>query len=236
MNNGTYSHRLRELRSSVVSDVLDSMGVEGVISGLSPAFDQAVAIGLAMPVLVQAKPNALKGLREGLMDAIDLADKGSVMVIASDTQACSAWGGLVSRYAKLSGIAGAVVYGAARDIEDIIKLRLPVFSSTVTPISGYNRVEVLSPGAPVNCGSLSVQKGDLVVADRDGVAIVPSAMTREVLDQAFRLLEKEDQHIDDIQVRLRKKRHPRTSDPSRLIRQCETTSKSMFGTRKPSML
>jgi len=211
VNDGTYSHRLRELRSSLVSDVLDSMGVEGVISGLSPAFDQAVAIGRAMPVLVQAKPNALKGLREGLMGAIDLADKGSVMVIASGTEACSAWGGLVSRYAKLSGIAGAVIYGAARDIEEIIKLRLPVFSSTVTPISGYHRVEVLLPGAPVNCGSISVHKGDLVVADRDGVAIVPSAMTREVLDQAFRLMEKESKHIDDMRVRLRKKRHPRTS-------------------------
>lgn len=208
MNNGKYGHRLRELRSSVVSDVLDSMGMGGVISGLSPVYDQAVAIGRAIPVLVRSKPNATKGLREGLMEAIDLADKGSVMVIASDTKACSAWGGLVSRYAKLSGIAGAVVYGAARDIEEITKLRLPVFCSAVTPISGYNRVEVEvpSPSARVNCGSISVQKGDLVVADRDGVAIMPSSMTHEILDKVFRLMKKEDQHIRDMRVRLRKKR------------------------------
>jgi len=124
VNNSTPGHRLHELGSSVVSDVLDVMGVKGVISGISPVFDQAVAIGPAVPVLVRSKPNAPKGLREGLMEAIDRAEKGSVMVIASDTRGCSVWGGLVSRYAKLSGIAGAVIYGAARDTEEILKLRL----------------------------------------------------------------------------------------------------------------
>jgi regulator of RNase E activity RraA len=139
------------------------------------------------------------------MDAIDLADKGSVMVVASDTEACSAWGGLVSKYAKLSGIAGAVVYGAARDLEEIIKLRLPVFSSAVTSVSGYNRVEVLSPSAQMYCGSISVQKGDLVVADQDGVAIVPSAIAGEVVDQAFKLMKNEGQQTANMRVRLRKK-------------------------------
>ncbi|MGA2626872.1 MAG: RraA family protein [Candidatus Bathyarchaeia archaeon] len=206
MNNGKRGQRLRELRSSIVSDVLDTMGVAGVISGLSPVFDGAVAIGRAIPVLVRSKPNAPKGLREALMDEIDLADKGSVMVVASDTEACSAWGGLVSKYAKLSGIAGAVVYGAARDLEEIIKLRLPVFSSAVTSVSGYNRVEVLSPSAPMYCGSISVQKGDLVVADRDGVAIVPSAIADEVVDQALKLMKNEGQQTANMRVRLRKKR------------------------------
>ncbi len=146
MKNGKRSQRLRELRSSIVSDVLDTMGVAGVISGLSPVFDGAVAIGRAIPVLVRSKPNAPKGLREGLMDAIDLADEGSVMVIASDTEACSAWGGLVSRYAKLSGIAGAVVYGAARDQEEIIKLRLALTSTNC-----------LLGSTPWNCAQIIVR-------------------------------------------------------------------------------
>jgi regulator of RNase E activity RraA len=206
----TYGRRLSELRSPIVSDVLDKIGVEGAIPGLIPVFDQAVAVGRAMPVPVRSRPNAPKGLREGLMEAIDLSARGTVLVVSSDTQACTAWGGLVSRYAKLSGIAGAVVCGATRDTEETAALRLPVFASAVTPRSGYNRVEVLSPGTPIRCGSITVQKDDLVVADRDGVVVVPSALIPEVLDTAFSFLAKEGNHIADMRKRLKRQRQSRS--------------------------
>jgi regulator of RNase E activity RraA len=206
----TYGRRLNQLRTPFVSDALDKMGVEGVITGLIPAFDQAVAVGRAMPVPVRSRPNAHKGLREGLMEAIDLSAKGTVLVVSADTQTCTAWGGLVSRYAKLSGIAGAVVCGATRDIEETAAIRLPVFASALTPHSGYNRVEVLSPGTPVGCGSITVRKDDLVVADRDGVVVVPSTLTPEVLDIAFGLLAKEGDHITDMKKRLKKHRQSRS--------------------------
>jgi regulator of RNase E activity RraA len=189
----------RHLGSSLVADILDQIGIEDSILNLYPVYESAVAIGPAMPVLVRSKRHSPVGLREGLTKAVDSSPKKSVLVISSDTKSCSSWGGLTSRYAKLSGIAGVVVFGAVRDTPEITKLQLPVFSSNVTPISGYNRVEVTSVGKPVNCGSVKVRKGDLVVADRDGVAIVPVTHIQEVLGRASKLAAKEKQAI--IQMR-----------------------------------
>ena len=143
----------RNLGSALVADILDQIGIENSVFELSSVYDAALAIGPAMPVRVQSKANSPVGLREGLMNAVDASPKKSVLVISSDTTSCSSWGGLTSRYAKLSGIAGVVVFGAVRDTPEITKLRLPVFASSVTPLSGYNRVEVTEVGEPIVCGS-----------------------------------------------------------------------------------
>lgn len=199
--------RLHELRSSLVADVLDELGLEGVIPDLFPIYKEALAVGRAMPVLVRSAKNSPLGLREGLMNAVDDSPKSSILVISSDTRTCSVWGGLTSRYAKLSGVAGVIVCGAVRDTFEITRLRLPVFSYTVTPISGYNRVEVVSSGTPIKCGSVVVQKDDLVVADREGVAIVQAAMIQDVLERASRHQAKERQHIHEMR---RKAKHHRS--------------------------
>ena len=155
-----------------------------------------------MPVKVQSKPNAPIGLRQGMMNAVDASPENSILVICSDTTRCSSWGGLTSRYAKLSGIAGVVVFGAVRDTADVEKLRLPVFTSNVTAVSGQKRVEVTSVGEPIDCGSVKIAKGDLVVADRDSIVFVPAALSREVLEQASSLTARERQAIMDMKKRL----------------------------------
>jgi 4-hydroxy-4-methyl-2-oxoglutarate aldolase len=193
----------RNLGSSLVADILDQIGIENSVFELPSVYDAAIAIGPAMPVRVQSKANSPVGLREGLMNAVDASPKKSVLVISSDTTSCSSWGGLTSRYAKLSGIAGVVVFGAVRDTPEITKLRLPVFASSVTPLSGYNRVEVTEVGEPINCGSGKVVKGDLVVADQDGVAVVPATHIQEVLGRTSKLVAKEKQAVIQMRKRLR---------------------------------
>lgn len=203
--------QLHSLSSSLVSDILDDFRVRSVIPGVFPIDRKATVVGMAMPVQMRSKANAAIGLRQGLMRAVDAAPKGSILVISSDTRLCSTWGGVTASYAKISGIRGVVVYGAIRDSCEIIKLRLPVFASSITPISGYNRLEVASFGKPVKCGSVTVRKGDLVVADRDGVAIVQARMSQEVLNSAARLQTKEKQEIIGITKRLRQLQQPTRS-------------------------
>ena len=111
----------------------------------------------------------------------------------------------MSRYAKLSGIAGVVVCGAARDTQEIVELRFPVFASAVTPLSGHHRVEVVSAGAPAKCGTVIVQKGYLVVADRDGVVVVSERLVSEVLDRVAKLQAKEKEQTVEMRNRLRSK-------------------------------
>jgi 4-hydroxy-4-methyl-2-oxoglutarate aldolase len=191
------------LGSSLVSDSLDQIGFENSVLALSPIYQSAATVGPAMPILVRSRPNVRVGLREGLMDAVDASPKQSVLVVSCDTESCSSWGGLTSRYAKLRGIAGAVVFGAVRDTPEITRLRLPVFASKITPVSGYNRVEVAAVGEPVNCGVVRVSKGDLVVADRDGVAVVPTAHIEEVLNRTSKLLAKEVQAVSQMRKRVK---------------------------------
>lgn len=195
--------RYRKLTSSFAADILDQFGVENSVIQIAPLYPRANAVGPAMPVKVQSKPNAPIGLREGMMNAVDASPKNSILVICSDTTRCSNWGGLTSRYAKLSGIAGVVVFGAVRDTADVEKLRLPVFTSNVTAVSGQKRVEVASIGEPIDCGSVKIAKGDLVVADRDSIVFVPAALSREVLERASRLTARERQAIMDMKKRLR---------------------------------
>jgi regulator of RNase E activity RraA len=195
--------RYRFLGSSLVADVLDQLGVPNSVLRLSPVYHGATAAGPAMPVRVQSKPNASVGLRQGMMSAVDASPSGSILVISSDTTTCSAWGGLTSTYAKLRGIAGVVVYGAVRDTPEITKLRLPVFSSDRTPLSGYNRVEVAAVGEPVDCGNVRASRNDLVVADEDGVVFIPSQLVEEVLKRATELSVKEKHHAREMKNKLR---------------------------------
>ena len=84
----------------------------------------------------------------------------------------------------------AVIDGACRDVEEIRKLRFPVFSKGIVPnvgaIAGYGQVNV-----PIQCAGVAVSPGDMVVADGNGVVVVPLAEAADILARARQLLETE---------------------------------------------
>ena len=87
------------------------------------------------------------------------------------------------------GARGAIVDGYVRDVRQIAEMRFPVFATGMKPVDSAGRSEVVEYGTPVACGGVLVREGDLVVADVDGIVVVP----REVEDDAIRLaLEKVD--------------------------------------------
>ncbi|MGD0176036.1 MAG: hypothetical protein ABSC50_04320 [Candidatus Bathyarchaeia archaeon] len=194
---------LHELSSALVSDILDELGFRGTISGLFPVLKGAKTVGLATPVAVRSRSNSTTNLREGIFQAIETSNKGAAIVIASETESCSCFGGLTGKFAKSSGVAGVVVYGAVRDTPEMVSLRLPVFTRSVTPISGYNRLEVRSVNIPVRCGHVPVNRDDLVIADSDGVAIVPKNVIDDVLERAFDVQAKEGEVLRQMRKRIK---------------------------------
>jgi regulator of RNase E activity RraA len=100
------------------------------------------------------------------------------------------WGGLMSLEAIQRGVAGVVVDGAVRDVDTIRELGLPVFARHVTPCVGSNRT-VGSTGNPIVCGGVIVRTGDLIIADDDGVVVVPEERIEEVLQRIAAIVEKE---------------------------------------------
>jgi regulator of RNase E activity RraA len=125
---------------------------------------------------------------QGMLDLIDSGKPGSVYVMVLEDGADYAGiGGLMATAMKYRGFAGAVIDGSVRDTPQIRKLQFPVFSRGVAPSTTINHFRVAGINIPVTCAGVRVNPGDVVTADEDGVAVVPSAHAAEVLKKAQEL-------------------------------------------------
>jgi len=123
--------------------------------------------------------------------ALGEVEPGQILVINGHGDPSGAmWGGLMSLEAIQRGVAGVVVDGAVRDVDTIRELGLPVFARHITPCVGSNRT-VGSTGDPIVCGGVIVRTGDLIIADDDGVVVVPEERMEEVLQRIAAIVEKE---------------------------------------------
>lgn len=125
---------------------------------------------------------------QGMLDAIDAAPAGSVYVMVLDDGADFAGiGGLMATAMKYRGFAGAVIDASVRDTPQIKKLQFPVFSVGVAPSTTINHYKFAGSNIPVTCAGTRVNPNDIIVADEDGVAVVPRAKAAEVLKKAQEL-------------------------------------------------
>ncbi|MEV5527779.1 RraA family protein [Streptomyces prunicolor] len=129
--------------------------------------------------------------------AIYRAEPGSVVVVESGDVEYALAGGNVCAVAQRRGIAGFVVDGVIRDVGEVRAAGFPVFGRGVVPIPGAKKA-VLPLNERVRCGGVAVDAGDVVVADEDGVVVVPGARRAEVLAGALaRLVQEGDENLDE---------------------------------------
>ncbi|MFI6546236.1 RraA family protein [Streptomyces prunicolor] len=129
--------------------------------------------------------------------AIYRAQPGSVVVVESGDVEYALAGGNVCAVAQRRGIAGFVVDGVIRDVGEVRAAGFPVFGRGVVPIPGVKKA-VLPLNERVRCGGVAVDAGDVVVADEDGVVVVPGARRAEVLAGALaRLVQEGDENLDE---------------------------------------
>ena len=115
--------------------------------------------------------------------AIHRADLGSVIVVEAGDVDYAVSGGNVCAVAQRRGIAAFVVDGVIRDIAEVRDMGFPVFARGVMPIPGAKNV-VTPLNEPVLCGGVTVGAGDVVVADEEGIVVVPIAQSERVLGEA----------------------------------------------------
>jgi 4-hydroxy-4-methyl-2-oxoglutarate aldolase len=126
--------------------------------------------------------------QQGMLDAIDEAAPGSVYVmVLEDGLDYAGIGGLMSTAMKYRGLAGAVVDGGMRDTPQVTKLQFPVFSRGVVPSTTVNHYRFVGKDIPVTCAGVQVRPNDIIVADMDGVVVVPKEHAAEVLKKAQEL-------------------------------------------------
>jgi 4-hydroxy-4-methyl-2-oxoglutarate aldolase len=100
---------------------------------------------------------------------------------------------------KFRGLAGAVVDASIRDTPQIKRLQFPVFSRGIAPSTTINHYRFAGANVPVMCAGVRVNPNDIIVADEDGVAVVPRAKAAEVLKKAQQLDDTEHQMIPFIE-------------------------------------
>ena len=137
------------------------------------------------------------------LDALEVAQAGDVIVVdaAGETET-SIWGGLMAGLCQKKGVAGAVVDGAIRDIDEIRDLGFPIQSRAVVPRSTHSpysqRLEPIEIGVTISCAETVVEPGDLVLADEIGVVVVPRGEAAEVLRLAREQFAREESTRDMI--------------------------------------
>jgi regulator of RNase E activity RraA len=177
-----------------VSDALDRLGLHGQAQGIMPLADYTkVVVGPAFTVryVPASAPPGTVG------DFIDDVAEGDVIVIDNDGRSdCTVWGDIMTQYAGLRGIAGTVIDGVCRDVSKALGDGYPLFTAGRFMRTGKDRVQVESVSSTVGIGTVRVAARDVVVADANGVVIVPRARAREVAETARR--------IEEIESRIRK--------------------------------
>jgi regulator of RNase E activity RraA len=176
------------LTTAIMSDSLDAIGLREQVlqSRLAPLVAGSRIIGRA--TTVQFAPSLVDDPDDPYRDAIDYIDsvgRGQVVVIATDESNDSAfWGELFSAAALGAGAAGVVTDGNLRDTDKIAALGFPAFSRSRRPIDYRARMQVVARDAAVTLGGVRIAPGDLVMADDDGVVVVPAERETEVLGLA----------------------------------------------------
>ncbi len=165
-----------------VSDALDKLGLHGQALAIMPLanYTQPV-VGPAFTVkyVPAHTPAGTVG------DFIDDVAEGDVIVIDNDGRTdCTVWGDIMTQYAGLRGIAGTVIDGVCRDVAKALDDQYRLFTAGRFMRTGKDRVEVESVNTTVGIGSVRVASRDIVVADANGVVIVPRGRAREVAEAA----------------------------------------------------
>jgi 4-hydroxy-4-methyl-2-oxoglutarate aldolase len=180
--------------TATVSDVLEGLGLALAVSastlaprhrGLEAVVGHALTLRyLPQRTIVSGGSTTPSRLAHGTVSS--LAHEGDVLVIeAAGGSDHSCFGGLAANIARRAGISAAVVDGAARDLDEIEAAGLPLWSRSVTPVTGSRRLEAVAINQPICCGTAQVRAGDIVVADATGVCFVPVELAPQVIEHVL---------------------------------------------------
>ncbi len=178
------------LTSAMLSDALDECGLRAQVleTRLAPVVAGSRAFGRAATArFVPSEADRPEDPYGAAIDFISGLRRGELVVIGTaDSNASAFWGELFSAAAIGVGAVGTVTDGNLRDTPKIAALGYPAFSRSRRPIDYRRRMAITGVREPVTIGGVQIASGDLVLADDDGVVVVPRARESEVLEAARR--------------------------------------------------
>jgi 4-hydroxy-4-methyl-2-oxoglutarate aldolase len=184
--------QLDQLLTLGTSTVYEGSGLDcWVDPRIRPMWKGARAVGPAFTA--QAAP----GDNLALQRAVREAPEGSILVVDGGGLEYGHWGGILTEIAILRNLAGLVIDGTVRDIDEIEESGFPVFATGIAMRHAEKRVAG-TIGEPITLGGRVVGSGDIIVADTDGVVAVPRDRLTQALDGALERAEKERLRLQTI--------------------------------------
>jgi regulator of RNase E activity RraA len=187
----------RHLYTAVISDSLDSLGYRRQVMReyIRPVHSRyQVVAGYAHTIAFVDSGEILENPFDAEIAAVDAIAPEAMVVISTGLSIQNTpWGELLSTAAMARGARGAVMDGFVRDVKLIEKLGFPVFATGMKPVDSNGRGKLVSFNEPIVCGEVEVRPGDLVVADFDGIVVVPAALIEPTLELARKKVEGENQ-------------------------------------------
>jgi len=166
-------------------NISDAMHRARGMEGIRPIVKGKKIVGKAVTVYT------MDGDWAKTVEAIDVARKGDVIVIKCSGDSSAVWGELATRSCINKGIEGVIIDGAVRDVDDIVKLGFPVFAKKIVPNAGepkgFGEINV-----KIICGGVEVNPGDWIVADDNGVMVIPKQRAYEIARRALEVKKHED--------------------------------------------
>ena len=177
--------RLARLDACAVSDALDKLGLAGAVTGLQRLSSARRISGRVLTVKMEKDEGRPAASRHLATTAIEMAQPGNVIVMEQRTGIDAAcWGGNLSLGAKLRKVAGVIVDGPARDVDEAREYDFPIFARNATSRTARGRIVETGTNVPITVGEVTVTPGDFVVADGSAVVFIPGAEIERVLDAA----------------------------------------------------
>ncbi|MCT7328011.1 RraA family protein [Ralstonia mojiangensis] len=173
------------LDTPAISDAMDRLGLAGQCFGIS-SLDNYTKATVGPAFTVRYVPASTPPGTVG--DFIDEVTQGDVVVIDNHGRTdCTVWGDIMTQYAGMRGIAGTVIDGVCRDVARALADQYPMFSRGRYMRTGKDRVQIEAVNVPVSIGAVRVVPRDIVVADANGVVVVPREHASEVATVAHKI-------------------------------------------------
>src|SRR2546429_4807284 len=176
----------RHVEAASVSDALEQISERKMYMShrMRPIFPSKFA-GFALTVLLKKESNRDPDALKGMLAAIDQGGPNSVdVMVVEDGANIAGMGGLMGTAMQARNFSGAVIDGGVRDTAYLQKIGFPVFALGTVPSTSVGHYRFAGANIPVVCDGVSVSAGDIVVADSDGVVMIPRAKAAEVLATA----------------------------------------------------
>ncbi len=196
--------RTMKLYVAALSDAADEIGLRTVCMdrGIVPLTKNKRMAGFARTGKLTRSP-ATRPYDEKQLDVFmslgTEAEDGDLLVIdMAGATDCSAWGQILTKIGIAKGVRGALVDGTSRDIDDIDKVNFTVFARGRHPGTMRGRLDMESVQKPIECGGVTVNPGDLIFGDGDGIVVIPADKIEEVLTHAEEVVATDDWWSDKL--------------------------------------